>query len=66
MATVDEESRRQYRDVAPFNPTSQDRAQNTQMFVIFLQKVSQVQPILRVLSTPLSRIVTTCLALSAR
>lgn len=64
MATVDEESRRQYRDVAPFNPTSQDRAQNTQVFVIFLQKVSQVQPILRVLS----RIVTTCpsLALSAR
>lgn len=64
MATVDEESRRQYRDVAPFNPTSQDRAQNTQVFVIFLQKVSQVQPILRVPS----RIVTTCpsLALSAR
>jgi len=62
MPTVDEEPRRQYRDVAPFNPTSQGRAQNTQMFVVFLQKVSQVQPLLRVLS----RIVTTCLALSAR
>jgi len=28
MATVDEEFRRQYRDVAPFNPTSKDRAHN--------------------------------------
>ena len=49
MATVDEEFRRQYRDVAPFNPTSGDRAHNTQQFIIFLQKMSQVQPLLRVL-----------------
>ena len=49
MATVDEEFRRQYRDVAPFNPTSKDRAHNTQQFIIFLQKMSQVQPLLRVL-----------------
>ena len=49
MTTVDEEARRQYRDVPSFNPTGQDRAQNTQHFVLFLQKVSQVQPLLRVL-----------------
>ena len=49
MATVDEEFRRQYRDVAPFNPTSKDRAHNTQQFIIFLQKMSQVQPLLRIL-----------------